>query len=328
MFEPSETRGRAHEARPSGAREPPFHPAAPPQLNLPKSGGAIRAIGETFKAGGPTGTGSMSVPLPISPGRDGIHPEIALAYDSGQGHSPLGIGWQTDVPSIVRRTDKGIPRYVDEEESDIFILSGQEDLVPILPSEADGWIRTSSTDGEYRVDAYRPRVEGLFARIERRTHLVTGDAHWRSISDDNVTSVFGLTAAARITDPKNPRHVFKWLLEATFDDRGHATLYEYKAEDLARVSASDPSETTRRREPPANTYLKRVLTETRRRSPRATPPRPSWSRFNGTSNSSSTTASTPPTCRRRSRPGPSVPIPLRPTGPASKSARIAFAVAC
>lgn len=201
----------------------------------------------------------MHVPLPISPGRDGTQPSIALAYDSGQGHSPFGIGWKTDVPNITRRTDKGIPRYVDNDESDIFILFGQEDLVPVLRSGTEGWTRASWTDGEHRVDAYRPRVEGLFSRVERRTHLVTGDVHWRSITSDNVASVFGLTAGARIADPMNPLHVFQWLLEATFDDRGNATLYQYKAEDLEEVSASDPSEVTRFADPPANTYLKRVF---------------------------------------------------------------------
>lgn len=257
MNDPGDRAAKAGDQK-SARREAPFSPAAPPPLNLPKSGGALRAIGEKFTAGGPTGTGSMRVPLPVSPGRDGIQPALALSYDSGQGHGPFGIGWALDLPAITRRTDKGIPRYEDANESDIFVLSGQEDLVPELAADRNGWSKVSSTDGEYRVDAYRPRVEGLFARVERRTHLVTGDTHWRSITSDNVTSVFGLSPAARIADPSNPLHVFKWLLEATFDDRGHATLYEYKAEDLAGVSPSDLAEASRWAHPPANVYPKRV----------------------------------------------------------------------
>ena len=37
----------------------------------------------------------------------------------------------------------------------------------------------------YRIDRYRPRVEALFARIERWTRIADGDVHWRSVTRDN-----------------------------------------------------------------------------------------------------------------------------------------------
>ena len=47
----------------------------------------------------------------------------------------------------------------------------------------------------YRVRRYRPRVEGLFARIERWTNLTDrSDAFWRSISRDNITTWYGRSA--------------------------------------------------------------------------------------------------------------------------------------
>jgi Salmonella virulence plasmid 65kDa B protein len=239
-------------------RPPPFKPTAPPTLGLPKSGGSVRGLGEKFQAGGPTGTGSLRVPIAVSPCRDEAEPALALEYDSGQGHGPFGTGWRVSVPSITRRTDKGLPRYVDAEESDVFILSGHEDLVPVLTADGGAWVRVPAQDGLYRVDAYAPRVEGSFARIERRTNLLTGDTHWRAITPDNVTSVYGLSAGARIADPGNPLHIFEWLLEATFDAFGNLTFYEYKPEDLSGVSASDVAEDSRRARPPANCYLKRV----------------------------------------------------------------------
>jgi RHS repeat-associated protein len=239
-------------------RPPPFKAATPPSLGLPKSGGSVRGLGEKFQAGAPTGTGSLRVPIAVSPCRDGAEPALALEYDSGQGRGPFGTGWRISVPSIIRRTDKGIPRYADAEESDVFILSGHEDLVPVLTADGGDWVHELAQDGLYRVDAYAPRVEGQFARIERRTNTVTGDAHWRTITPDNVTSVFGLSAGARVSDPQNPRHVFEWLLEATFDAFGNLTFYEYKQEDLSGVSAADLAEESRRALPPANCYLKRV----------------------------------------------------------------------
>lgn len=54
------------------------------------------------------------------------------------------MGWSLSLPSITHRTDKGIPQYHDNEESDIFILSGVEDLVPVLLQDADGFLMSLS----------------------------------------------------------------------------------------------------------------------------------------------------------------------------------------
>ncbi len=127
-------------------------------------------MGEKFAANPVTGTGSLSVPIYTSPGRSGFGPQLALPYDSGAGNGPFGWGWSLSVPSITRKTDKGLPRYRDTEESDVFVLSGAEDLVPALEKKADGqWVREEVPpvgigDEEYDVRRYRPRTEGLFAR--------------------------------------------------------------------------------------------------------------------------------------------------------------------
>src|SRR6476660_9702173 len=105
---------------------------AVPAISLPKGGGAIRGMGEKFGANPVTGTGSMSVPIASSPGRSGFGPQLSLSYDSGAGNGPFGLGWSLSLPSITRKTDKGLPRYEDANESDVFILSGVEDLVPVL----------------------------------------------------------------------------------------------------------------------------------------------------------------------------------------------------
>src|SRR5947208_4342423 len=98
-----------------------------PSISLPKGGGAIRGIGEKFAANPVTGTGSMTVPLAASPGRAGFGPRLDLTYDSGAGNGPFGFGWTLSLPSISRKTDKGLPLYQDADESDVFILWGAED---------------------------------------------------------------------------------------------------------------------------------------------------------------------------------------------------------
>src|SRR5690242_11245197 len=105
-------------------------PSMLPAITTPKGGGAIKGIGEKFEVAGATGTASLSVPLPVSPGRNGFGPAVGLSYDSGHGNGPFGLGFALSVPTITRKTDKGLPRYYDTEESDEYILSGAEDLVP------------------------------------------------------------------------------------------------------------------------------------------------------------------------------------------------------
>ena len=95
-----------------------------PSVTLPKGGGAIRGLGEKFSVNAATGTASMTVPVPLSPGRSGFTPPLGLSYDSASGNGPFGFGWSLGVPAITRKTDKGLPVYRDDEESDVFILAG------------------------------------------------------------------------------------------------------------------------------------------------------------------------------------------------------------
>ena len=230
---------------------------APPPVSLPKGGGAIKGIGEKFAANPVTGTASISIPLPLSPGRSGFTPALALAYDSGSGNGPYGFGWSVGYPAITRRTDRGLPQYFDSLESDVYILSGSEDLVPALA--ADG-ARFDEVRDAYRVTRYRPRIEGLFARIERWTNAANpADTFWRSLSRDNITTFYGKTPESRIADPADAARIFTWLSCESFDDKGNAAVYEYIAEDSRGVDTSLASEAGRTDlSRSSNRYLKRV----------------------------------------------------------------------
>jgi hypothetical protein len=232
-----------------------------PSISLPKGGGAIRGIGEKFAANPVTGTGSLSVPIATTPGRSGFGPQLSLSYDSGAGNGPFGFGWSISLPSITRKTDKGLPMYQDADESDVFILSGAEDLVPVLVNQDGEWQRDrfDSDDGNFTIHRYRPRIEGLFARIERWTDKQNGDIHWRSITKDNITTIYGKTGNSRIADPADPLRVFNWLICESYDDKGNAIFYEYKKEDSASVDTSQVHEKNRSEmSRSANRYLKYI----------------------------------------------------------------------
>jgi RHS repeat-associated protein len=216
-----------------------------PAITVPKGGGAIRAVGEKFDVSAQTGTGSLSIPLPASPGRSRFGPELSLAYDSGRGNGPYGLGGDLAVPTISRKTDKGVPRYADGEESDVFLLAGAEDLVPLLDGGGKR-VRRSETVGPrtFVVDRYVPRTEGLYARIERWTDDL-GATHWRTLSTENVTTFFGRSSESRVADPADETHVASWLISDSYDGRGNAVHYRYKAEDSTGVDATRTHERNR-----------------------------------------------------------------------------------
>ena len=241
----------------------PGTPPAPPSVSLPKGGGAIRDIGEKFNVSAATGSGSLSIPITTSAGRSGLAPSLTLSHDSGAGNSAFGLGWRVAVPAISRKTDQRLPRYADDPDTDTFILSGAEDLVPVREERDESWVQVPEqhyvAGRAYAVQGYRPRIEGLFSRIERWRNVDTGETHWRTITAANVTTVYGATANSRIANPSDPARVFSWLVCASHDDAGNAIVYEYQAEDGAGVDTSVPSEQNRSElSRSAARYVKRI----------------------------------------------------------------------
>ncbi|HET8774379.1 MAG TPA: SpvB/TcaC N-terminal domain-containing protein, partial [Thermoanaerobaculia bacterium] len=248
--------GRDREARGREERSSELDLPRLPSLSLPKGGGAIRGMGEKFQANAPTGTAGLSIPVSVSPGRSGFGPSLSLSYDSGSGNGPYGWGWSVSIPSIRRKTDKGIPRYRDYEDSDTFLLAGAEDLVPLL-LPVGGWHRDVTQAGPLTITRYRPRGESAFTRIER-VEGAPGGTFWRTITRDNVTTLYGTTGASRVHDPDDPSRVFEWLIDRSHDDSGNAVVYEYVPEDLTGVAAALHEEHRRGIASFTNRYPKRI----------------------------------------------------------------------
>ncbi|WP_432989904.1 SpvB/TcaC N-terminal domain-containing protein [Dactylosporangium sp. CA-233914] len=218
-------------------------------ITLPRGGGAVGGLGETFSPDPFTGTGNLSVPIEVPVGRSGLQPRLALAYSTGSPNGPFGLGWQLSVPGVARKTSHGVPRYVDDpvaERADVFLLSGAEDLVPVA--------------GGYpgRV-TYRPRTEGLFARVEH-VRDATGD-YWEVRGRDGLRHRYGTPRPAGaapdwrdpavVADPADAGRVFAWRITETRDPVGNLIAYAYRRDRgdepghrwdqplLARISYAD-----------------------------------------------------------------------------------------
>ena len=136
-----------------------------PSISSPKGGGAVGGLGEKFLPDLFTGTGNFSVPIALHPGRNGFQPELTIGYSTGSGNSLFGLGWNLGIPGVMRKTSRGIPVYDDEQ--DVFILSGAEDLVKVEQTSENGHLKTY----------YRPRIEGLYARIVHHKLVTTNKTY-------------------------------------------------------------------------------------------------------------------------------------------------------
>ncbi|MFG1809550.1 SpvB/TcaC N-terminal domain-containing protein [Streptomyces sp. NPDC049040] len=225
--------------------------AADSVISLPKGGGAVSGLGEKFSPDLFTGTGNFSVPLSVPSGRGGLQPQLALTYSTGNGNGPFGLGWQLGLSGVARRTSHGLPRYADVPDADgtradVFVLSGAEDLVPVAGRHPG------------RV-SYRPRSEGMFARIEHVKDGV-GD-YWEVRAKDGSRTRYGTPRPedapagwrdpAVAADPAAPGRVFGWRITETADPLGNLIRYSYLRDTgrqaghewdqplLARISYAD-----------------------------------------------------------------------------------------
>lgn len=136
---------------------------AAPALSLPTGGGAIRGMGEVRREPGHRHRLGDHLdrhhPGPRR-GRGGAVADIRLGSGQRAVRLRLGAARPPDHPAHGHRAT----RYADE--SDVFVLSDVEDLVPVLDAAGARHEDTSTHPG-WTGHRYRPRTEGTFARIER-----------------------------------------------------------------------------------------------------------------------------------------------------------------
>ena len=88
---------------------------------------------------------------------------------------------------------------------------------------------------------YRPRTEGLFARIVHHHDPSAGIDHWEVATKDGLISRYGSQRpegepatwrdTATIADPADPGKVFAWKLTETRDPFGNLIVYDYDTDE-------------------------------------------------------------------------------------------------
>ena len=201
------------------AQSPPDKSGVKPSvISLPTGAGSIEGLGESFEPQLNTGGSSYGIAIAAPPGRAGLTPSLRLAYDSYAGNGLAGIGWNLDLSSIKRQTDKGFPEY---DSGDTFVHEGEE-LVPL-----------NNADGDWRCENERQ-----FKRLRQIDSDADGlpDA-WEVTDRDGTRRTFGRFRGqnGRWSVVENPDlssrpafdRTYQWMLDSTIDVHGNRIEYEY-----------------------------------------------------------------------------------------------------
>ncbi|HET8661435.1 MAG TPA: SpvB/TcaC N-terminal domain-containing protein [Micromonosporaceae bacterium] len=168
-----------------------------------------------------TGDATLSYPIQVPPGRQGLQPRMDLSYDSGGGNGWVGLGWDLAVPTVTVDTRWGVPRYDSGNETESYQLSGQ----PLTPLAHRGPVQPRAAE---RV--FHTRVESGFAKIVRHGTLPAN--YWWEVTDKKGLRYFyggvpetGQDSTATLADAGG--HVFKWGLREIRDLHGNSVTYTW-----------------------------------------------------------------------------------------------------
>ncbi|MHA3736736.1 SpvB/TcaC N-terminal domain-containing protein [Pseudomonas sp. Eth.TT006] len=209
------------------------------ELNIPTpsiaKSSSFSMTGQGFNNVAPKGEATFTVGLPVSKGR-GVPPQLGLSYSSKAGNGVFGLGWSLSNGQISRRTDKGSPRYDDDDE-----IIGHDQQICTKARNTDGSIdtRIESTFngrhiGEHTVVRFTPEVESDFSLRERWEPLHPTERQpvfWLISGPDGSLHLYGKTADSRVADPQDPLKVAIWLLCESMTAHGEHICYEYKSDD-------------------------------------------------------------------------------------------------
>ncbi|WP_283949355.1 MULTISPECIES: SpvB/TcaC N-terminal domain-containing protein [Sulfurimonadaceae] len=168
------------------------------------------------------GDAQLSYPLEIPGGRHGMMPQLNVNYSSGSSNSWMGLGWNLSTPSVGIDTRWGVPHYYDDNESETYMLGGQQ-LAPQAHRSAP-----VSRTSEKR---FYPRVEGTFNKVVR--HGSDPKHYWWEVTSKNGAKSFyggkpssGVDHAAVLTDSFG--NIGHWALVQSIDVYGNTVNYTYE----------------------------------------------------------------------------------------------------
>jgi len=178
----------------------------PTHISLPSGPGSIEGLGRNFAPSLASGTASYGVEIVVPPSVGGFAPHLSLEYDSAGGVTELGMGWRlAGLPRVRRRTENGLPRFVDTDPMELAGMGIPCDLL------------------EVAAGTFRPEFEsGAFVRVQR-----AGGDTWQARDQSGTTWNFGGAGFEEVEGA----NVATYLPSEALDLHGHRIAYNWDTSD-------------------------------------------------------------------------------------------------
>lgn len=212
------------------------------------------SVGEQLSFDAASGMLNFEYPCPLPSAGNKLTPSLSLSYQPTAANTIFGRGWSASQMKVTRKMKPHFPLYQDDQESDVFIISGIGELAPLYENGQ----RKIVQEGTYNIYPYQGVQEGHFSRIERWQHSTNLQSFWKVKKADNSTLIFGQNPQAQIHHPTHQHQVFEWLLSVAYNDKGQAIVYQYKAENAQNINQQLPYELGRNQQFNQK-YLKQIL---------------------------------------------------------------------
>jgi RHS repeat-associated protein len=171
-----------------------------------------------------SGAATYSIPIFVSPGTNGMQPNLSINYNSQAGDGLLGKGWSlTGISAITRMPSNhyydGIVDAVNFSSNDRFALDGQ---------------RLVSTNGNYGADGTEYQtIQENFAKVYSYGTSGNGPMWFKAVAKDGTVMEFGNTTDSR-HQADGTSNVLTWYINKITDLRGNYITFSYMVTSTER----------------------------------------------------------------------------------------------
>lgn len=180
-----------------------------------------------------TGEASISYPLSIPAGRQGLNPQVGLNYSSDGGTGWLGVGWSVSSPSVSIDTRWGVPKFPAGEQEEVYSLNGSSLI-------QEGGTKGNRADVTSGAPQLSPRLTGTvhfftstmsgYKKIER-VGTEPSDYVWIETMANGTKYYYGTEDGSEVDTESvladANGNIVKWCLKKVEDQWGNNIIYTY-----------------------------------------------------------------------------------------------------
>lgn len=191
------------------------------------------------------GDATLSYPVVIPAGRNGLQPNLSITYNSGKGNGWMGEGWDINGLSMIELDTRwGAPEFAPDAESELYSLDGEMLVYPdnYLPHRHNDIPNGISTQRPKRnttgMKVFHLRRNHDFSKIERYGNS-PADYRWVITSINGIKTYYGgdeKNQDAQSVLKSSDGGISKWGIYKVEDGYGNNIKYYYDNSSVTGLS--------------------------------------------------------------------------------------------